>query len=189
MITGPSQPSSGRGTRSALFSTTARASENPESIAPHTRFHAWARGRPDGPCEPRNAPRLAARLASSQMDGLTAWLPSGASRECRRISARPTRRTRPPARHRSATFRAGEADGITWEFEIGDTIGSDWTRRPDAGAHGWGRPPSRSGRERWIKGLVPLGLRKQTETGRRRCSVPPMVRVSLVSCLPLRGQI
>jgi len=77
------------------MSSTARASENPESIAPHTRFHAWARGRPDGPCEPRNAPRLAARLASSQMDGLTAWLPSGASRECRRISARPTRRTRP----------------------------------------------------------------------------------------------
>ena len=53
------------------------------------------------------------------MDGLTAWLPSGASRECQRVSARPTRRTRPTARHRAATFRAGEADGITWELELG----------------------------------------------------------------------
>ena len=75
-----------------------------------------------------HAPRLAARLASSQMDGLTAWLPSGASRECRRVSARPTRRNRPPARHRAATFRAREADGITWELELGDTIGSGQDR-------------------------------------------------------------
>ena len=65
------------------------------------------------------ATQRAARLATSAMDALTAWLPSGASRECQRVSARPTRRTRPAARHRAATFRAGEADGITWELELG----------------------------------------------------------------------
>ena len=38
-------------------STTARASENSNPIAPHTRFHASARARPGFPCAPRNAPR------------------------------------------------------------------------------------------------------------------------------------
>ena len=40
--------------RSAHFSSTARASENSEPIAPHTRFHASARARPGFPCAPRN---------------------------------------------------------------------------------------------------------------------------------------
>ena len=59
---------------------------------------------------PRRAP------SQLQMDALAAWLPSRASRECRWVSARPTRRTRPPARHRAATFCAREADGITLEL-------------------------------------------------------------------------
>ena len=103
MISPPSQPSRGRGPRQQL------AHQRIQSQSLHTLdFHAWARGRSDGPCEPRATPRRTARLASSQMDALIVWLPSGASRECRRVSARPTRRTRPLARHSAATFRAGE---------------------------------------------------------------------------------
>ena len=65
--------SSRTSTRSALMSSTARASENPEPIAPHTRFHAWARGRPDGPCGPRNAPRRApSQLPDGRLDRLAA---------------------------------------------------------------------------------------------------------------------
>ena len=55
--------------RSALFSSTARASENSNPIAPHTRFHASARARPGFPCAPRNAPP---RRGAGDGDGLLA---------------------------------------------------------------------------------------------------------------------
>ena len=45
-----SQPSSEENKKHTLMSSTARASEDPKPIAPHTRFHAWARGRSGSPC-------------------------------------------------------------------------------------------------------------------------------------------
>ena len=82
---------------------------------------------------------------------------------------------------------AGRPMGSPGNLSSGEPIGSGWTRRPDAGVDGWGRPPSRSGRERWIRGSVPLGLRENRQMRRRRCAVPPMVRMSLVSCLQVSG--
>ena len=51
-----------------MVSTTVRTSENSKPIAPHTRFHAYTRGRPDSPCAPRTHPSALARATPRPTD-------------------------------------------------------------------------------------------------------------------------